>query len=281
MYICKTCERQYDEKSSDGTCPYCGNSLAYSYDGKYDEEEDIRTSNYQKSRKFDIDKFENLFKERTYRRNNGGLSTIVKALIVILELITIVLIIVFSFKSCNALYDSKVENNTKRKVDSQIDYEEDDEFKLNRNDNVFQHKDHAGELDTDAVTFYPDEETANDGTVFSNLIEYSPDEFHSSLKPEYTYLLNGNYDVVTGTVFIDAKNKNAVSGNKLYFEAYGDGKLLFTSPKMDSGVLPQKISFNVNGIQELKIVYNIYESEGSTEDRLYVMYISNFVAKKE
>lgn len=40
-----------------------------------------------------------------------------------------------------------------------------------------------------------------------------------------------------------------------YFEIYGDGKLLYASPKMNEDREPDSFSLNVTGIKELKIVY--------------------------
>lgn len=67
------------------------------------------------------------------------------------------------------------------------------------------------------------------------------------------YNLEGKYDTVTGTIFLENRTKN--SDKISYFEAYGDGKLIYTSPKMTAGVLPQEISFDISGIQKLTLSF--------------------------
>ena len=47
-----------------------------------------------------------------------------------------------------------------------------------------------------------------------------------------------------------------------YFKAYGDGKLLYTSPKMTAGVLPEEISFDISGVQKLTLSFFGSESTG-------------------
>lgn len=83
------------------------------------------------------------------------------------------------------------------------------------------------------------------------------------------YNLGGKYDLVTGTLFLSDLQKD--NTNECYFEAYGDGKLLFTSSRISAGFLPEDFSFSVSGIQELKIVF---KGAGAG-------YVSNFVAQKD
>lgn len=67
------------------------------------------------------------------------------------------------------------------------------------------------------------------------------------------YNLERKYDTVTGTLFVSKEHKNGDwQGN---FEVYGDGKLIYTSPVIKAGVLPQQISFSVTDVQHLQIVY--------------------------
>lgn len=86
------------------------------------------------------------------------------------------------------------------------------------------------------------------------------------------YNLNGKYNNVTGTIFLTENSRDEKTDkNELgYFEAYGDGKLIFSSSKISAGFLPEEISFDVTGIQKLKIVLHGNPDVG----------ISNFVAQK-
>ena len=100
---------------------------------------------------------------------------------------------------------------------------------------------------------YDDSEISNDNKEYQNLIDFYYDEGDSGELAEYTYNLSGKYDNVKGTLFIHQRHKS--DNQSAYFEAYGDGKLLYTSPSVGPGVLPQDIAFNVSGVQTLVLKY--------------------------
>ncbi len=89
-----------------------------------------------------------------------------------------------------------------------------------------------------------------------------------------TYNLAGKYDTVTGTLFLPEGDKNTSA--KGYFEAYGDGKLLYTSPKIKKDMIPKDISFSVTGVQKLKIKF--YATSDSIWGTSFA--ISNLTATK-
>lgn len=137
-------------------------------------------------------------------------------------------------------------------------------FELYKENNVLK-KDGTAEFDIEYRVY------ANDGTEMKNCMSIGAD--YKSVGSA-TYALKGKYDIVIGTYFISRADKNEAYTS--YFEAYGDGKLLYTSPKIKAGVLPQEISFSVKGVQTLEIrwygiAFYSWESTG---------YISDFVAKK-
>lgn len=148
-------------------------------------------------------------------------------------------------------------------------------FKLYDEDSFFQIDDYY-----DDISIYK-EEVANDNKKYKNVIaihSYNTDEC------SVTYNLAGNYDTVSGVQFLgeNSKDKNDWCVTS-FFKAYGDGKLIYTSKTMDTGVLPEIISFNVSGIQKLEIVFcsELYpENVGNTVWRGTSLYVSNFVAKK-
>lgn len=114
----------------------------------------------------------------------------------------------------------------------------------------------------------------NNNLTMSNCIawySYGPTESGSY---NVYYNLEGKYDEVKGTAFLENNSKNASSPG--YFVVYGDGKLLYTSPKLKAGVLPQNISFKVNGIQKLTLSF--HASERATSGGEY--YVSNLIAQK-
>ncbi len=84
------------------------------------------------------------------------------------------------------------------------------------------------------------------------------------------YNLEGKYDDVTGTVFLTAQYRDYKT--PAYFQVYGDGKLIYTSPKISAGVLPQDISFKVSGVQKLTISFR---GSGGTKAG-----VSNLIAQK-
>ncbi len=90
------------------------------------------------------------------------------------------------------------------------------------------------------------------------------------------YELKGNYDLVTGTIFLPQrdKNNNNFTG---YFDVYGDGVLIYTSPKITAGVLPQDVSFSVTGVQNLKIAFRADGDSSNTAD----FGLSNLTAQKK
>lgn len=76
----------------------------------------------------------------------------------------------------------------------------------------------------------------------------------SSLAPvrfQNTYVLNGKYTEIRGTVALSETSKN----NKFscFIKVYGDGKLLYTSRNMVEGAKPQNFTIAIKGVKELRI----------------------------
>lgn len=120
--------------------------------------------------------------------------------------------------------------------------------------------------------------TSNDNQDFTNVVVVNVANNESAPldMARVHYNLAGKYDTVDGTIFVEESSKSDVFSG--YFEAYGDGKLLFTSPKMTAGVLPQKFSFSVSGVQDLEIRY----CGAWVEDHFFnpSYCIANFEARK-
>lgn len=105
--------------------------------------------------------------------------------------------------------------------------------------------------------FYRKEEVANNNQTMTNSIMWTP------LGSDYeavTYSLGGVYDSVSGIIYYREEYKSADYTG--YIEAYGDGKLIYTSPVVGKDILPQQINFNVSGIQKLTLRF--YGSPNST-----------------
>ena len=75
----------------------------------------------------------------------------------------------------------------------------------------------------------------------------------SSTSINANYKLDGKYDVITGTFFLTKSEKNTLF--KGWFKVYGDGKLLYESEKMTSGILPKNFSVQVTNVQNLTISF--------------------------
>lgn len=68
---------------------------------------------------------------------------------------------------------------------------------------------------------------------------------------DLTYDLDGKYDVVKGTAFLDDHDKTSLGNG--WFEIYGDGKMLYESQKITGDTLPKDFLVNVKDVQVLKI----------------------------
>ncbi len=67
------------------------------------------------------------------------------------------------------------------------------------------------------------------------------------------YWLAGQYSRFKGTFFIQASSKNAKSVYR--FEVWGDDQLLFESPDITQGFIPDQFDINVQGVNALKIIF--------------------------
>lgn len=103
--------------------------------------------------------------------------------------------------------------------------------------------------------WYKTSETANNNEGVMNIIYAVIDSRNKVVANFYNlhYSLDGNYDSIKGSIFLTQKCKSAKA--KGYFEAYGDGKLIFTSPTVTAGVLPQNFSFNVKNVKDLVLKF--------------------------
>lgn len=100
---------------------------------------------------------------------------------------------------------------------------------------------------------YCSSETAVNKTEYKNCIEY---RYTQDCNPStISFLLEGKYDTVSGVYFSPKVNAEDNRTGSVYFEAYGDGKLLYTSPTISAESLPIDISFSVTNVQKLEIKF--------------------------
>lgn len=98
---------------------------------------------------------------------------------------------------------------------------------------------------------------ANTGEVFAHCITMSSIPFGEKVG-SMEYYLAGKYAALSGVLCVseDCKNIDTTS----YFEIYADGELVYTSPEMTQGSLPESFQVDIQHCQKLKIVLYGYNS---------------------
>lgn len=98
---------------------------------------------------------------------------------------------------------------------------------------------------------------ANTGEVFAHCITVSSIPFGEKVG-SMEYYLAGKYAALSGVLCVseDCKNIDTTS----YFEIYADGELVYTSPEMTQGSLPESFQVDIQHCQKLKIVLYGYNS---------------------
>ncbi|MDO4363120.1 MAG: NPCBM/NEW2 domain-containing protein [Clostridia bacterium] len=117
----------------------------------------------------------------------------------------------------------------------------------------------------------------NNKDMFNSIEWYNNNTEGANASAAVNYNLDGKYDTVSGTLFLDKNSKDSES--KGYFKAYGDGKLIYTSPKMTKDVLPKDISFSVKDVHKLKIKFYSKEAGGSIVSAYFG--VSGLTAQKD
>ena len=108
-----------------------------------------------------------------------------------------------------------------------------------------------------------------DVSVDSNLVDNTNETHRHSLyvdswgkKAYYVeYFTNGNYQSFTGICACSYRNRS--DSESKYFEVYGDGTLLYTSPTMTSSAVPENFEINISGIKVIKIWYPATDGKNS------------------
>lgn len=117
----------------------------------------------------------------------------------------------------------------------------------------------------------------NNKDMYNSIEWYNNNTEGANTSAAVNYNLDGKYDTVSGTLFLTKDSKDSES--KGYFKAYGDGKLIYTSPKMTKDVLPKNISFSVKDVHKLKIKFYSKEAGGFWSSAVFG--VSGLTAKKD
>ncbi len=94
------------------------------------------------------------------------------------------------------------------------------------------------------------------------------------------YLINGSYTNFEGTCGVAYQERT--NGDTKFFEVYGDGVLIYTSPVFTSGTMPSTFNIDVTGIKVLRINY----PDGGGNCKIATifdgkLYNANNISKKE
>ena len=87
------------------------------------------------------------------------------------------------------------------------------------------------------------------------------------------YFTNGNYSRFTGVCGCSYDNRS--SSESKYFEVYGDGKLLYTSPTMTSSAIPVNFDIDISGVRVVRIWYPATEGN----NKIAALYDGMFLPK--
>lgn len=68
-----------------------------------------------------------------------------------------------------------------------------------------------------------------------------------------TYLLNGEYHYLTAVAFVRYDNRSSQKRHLIMI--YGDDRLLYTSQELTSGVEPEALTVDIEGVHQLKFVF--------------------------
>ena len=120
--------------------------------------------------------------------------------------------------------------------------------------------------------------TANDGSEMPHSIKWYNNSDDATVSVSAIYNLQGKYDFVTGTIFLFETDKS--TDYEGYFVVYGDGKKIYTSPKVTGGVIPQEVHFEVSDVQTLEIAF-FGQGTGGFLGSGPDFGVSNLVAQKD
>ena len=82
-----------------------------------------------------------------------------------------------------------------------------------------------------------------------------------------TYNINGKYTKMKGKYILSYEYRDTNYENR--FKVYGDGKLIYNSTVMTSGVFPIDFEIDLRGVLELKIEIDKYSYGGHSADTVY------------
>jgi len=127
------------------------------------------------------------------------------------------------------------------------------------------------EMYTVAHSWNPGMDTDNLGNTYLSGLCFHGCDYWSNLPPPdslagfypdhkiaYNYLLDGEYDRISGTLVLHNESRDETDDEVYaYFEIFGDDELLYVSNKVRGGVLPQDFSVDISGVNKLTIKLHV------------------------
>lgn len=102
----------------------------------------------------------------------------------------------------------------------------------------------------------------------------------TALESYAEYFTNGKYSIFSGVCGV-SNNKKSATGRSSYFQVFGDGELIYTSPTMTPGSLPVEFNIDISNVRVLKIWYPRTESGEGWDNAISVIYDGLLTPKKK
>ena len=112
--------------------------------------------------------------------------------------------------------------------------------------------------------------------VRMNVGDYAEDCFMFNMaswnEENFSYILNGAYSKMTGTIFLEYDSIGTYCVGKL--NVWGDNKLLYTSPEIKDGFIPKDFEIDISNVNVLKIGYEDIQATGNKRGFLCISNVT-------
>ncbi|MGG4551695.1 MULTISPECIES: NPCBM/NEW2 domain-containing protein [Paenibacillus] len=134
------------------------------------------------------------------------------------------------------------------------------------------HLDWQSHSSNKVTAWSPEDDKDNTGTNYNDGLKFelvgSGTGATHGLAMEREYLLNQKYKSFSGSFVLHYDSRSSEEAHAT-LKVYGDDQLLYTSDKLEKGVLPIDFDVNVSNISKLKIVITNTDSDMDYKDKLY------------
>ena len=112
------------------------------------------------------------------------------------------------------------------------------------------------------LDYYTGKSWETESSMTDNLGKEHTNIIHSNSNINNTYKLNGQYSMLSGTLFQQYQYRSDYHNTE--FAVYGDGRLLY-SAQMCGGIDPIDFTVDLSGVLELKIEFTVFQGMGFGE----------------